>query len=151
MKKSQSFQLGEKVILLIISLLFFTVLLRVFVDEVYRITSESMEGTLRIGDQVIVSKLHFGPKLPQTLAEIPRIGVIAGLMKDSPNSHYDLEGYNRLPGFTYIRNGDLIVLQRRKQRPVNLKAVNLNAIAEAGSSNTRLGVKIHIFTDLPPY
>ncbi|HYE96541.1 MAG TPA: signal peptidase I [Rubricoccaceae bacterium] len=73
--------------------------LRVFVVEAYRIPSVSMEETLRPGDFLFVSKLHYGPRLPLTL----------GL----PFSDWYYPGLEmparRLPGFSAVRRGDVVV------------------------------------------
>src|SRR5690606_34190040 len=74
-------------------------LLRAFAFEAYRIPSSSMEGTLLVGDFLFVSKLHYGPRTPITL----------GL----PFTDYHLADvrlpWTRLPGFTEVRRGDVVV------------------------------------------
>ena len=74
-------------------------ILRAFVAEPYRIPSESMEDTLLVGDFLIVSKLHWGPRTPATL----------GL----PFTPVYLEGVEfpqvRLPGFAEPQRGDVVV------------------------------------------
>jgi signal peptidase I len=73
-------------------------LLRTLVIEGFRIPTESMEKSLLVGDFVLVSKLHYGPRLPLTL------GV--------PLTDWYLPDplpYLRLPGFTEIQRGDAIV------------------------------------------
>ena len=42
-------------------------ILRAFIGEPYRIPSESMEDTLLVGDFLIVSKMHWGPRTPATI------------------------------------------------------------------------------------
>ena len=73
--------------------------LRSCVLEGFRIPTESMEQSLLVGDFVLVSKLHYGPRLPMTV----------GL----PLTDWYFEDvslpYARLPGFTTIRRGDAIV------------------------------------------
>lgn len=74
-------------------------ILRLFALEAYRIPSPSMEQTLLAGDFVLVSKLHYGPRLPMSLGlpftawYIPQVAL----------------PYLRLPGFTKIQRGDVIV------------------------------------------
>lgn len=73
--------------------------IRGFLIEAFRIPTSSMEKTLLAGDFVLVSKLHYGPRLPQT------IGV--------PFTDLQIEGVEfpswRFPGFSAPRHGDVIV------------------------------------------
>lgn len=73
--------------------------LRVFVLEAYRIPSESMETSLLIGDYVLVSKVHYGSRVPVTL------GI--------PLTDWYYDGFElpllRLPGFTDPHRGDVVV------------------------------------------
>ncbi len=74
-------------------------ILRAFIFEPYRIPSESMEETLLVGDFLIVSKLHWGPRTPSTIG-IPFTRIhIPGL--ELPQT--------RLPGFTEPKRGDVVV------------------------------------------
>lgn len=77
----------------------FILILRAFIFEPYRIPSESMEDTLLVGDFLIVSKLHWGPRTPST------IGI--------PFTPYHIPGLHlpqtRLPGFTRPERGDVAV------------------------------------------
>ena len=47
--------------------LLLALLLRACAFEAYTIPSTSMEETLRVGDYLFVSKLHYGPRTPVTL------------------------------------------------------------------------------------
>lgn len=74
-------------------------LIRALFFEAFRIPSESMEETLKVGDFVLVSKLHYGPRLPMTV----------GL----PFTNLYLENAGlpdlRLPGFSEVKRNDVVV------------------------------------------
>jgi len=74
-------------------------LIRIFALEAYRIPSPSMEQTLLVGDFVLVSKLHYGPRMPMSLGLPFTAWYVPGVALP----------YLRLPGFTEIRRGDVIV------------------------------------------
>ena len=74
-------------------------LLRTFIFEPFRIPSESMEETLLVGDFLIVSKLHYGPRTPNTIG-IPFTRVYL------PGVEFP---QTRLPGFSEPQRGDVAV------------------------------------------
>lgn len=87
-------------------------LIRGFILEAFRIPTTSMEKTLLAGDFVLVSKLHYGPRLPQ------RIGI--------PFTDWTLDELElpalRLPGFVEPRHGDIIVFNfPLEEKPVGRK------------------------------
>jgi signal peptidase I len=45
--------------------------IRMFLIEAYVIPSSSMEGSLKIGDYLFVSKWHYGIRTPQTVLQVP--------------------------------------------------------------------------------
>ena len=73
--------------------------IRAFVVQAFRIPTESMERTLLVDDYVLVSKLHYGPRVPQTMA-LPFTDAYVQL---PPLPEV------RLPGFGRVRRGDVIV------------------------------------------
>ncbi len=46
-------------------------LIRLFVFEMFTIPTSSMEGSLLVGDYLLVSKMHYGIRTPKTIAMIP--------------------------------------------------------------------------------
>ena len=74
-------------------------ILRAFIGEPYRIPSESMEDTLLVGDFLIVSKLHWGPRTPATIG-VPFTGLYL------PGVSFPQV---RLPGFAEPERGDVVV------------------------------------------
>ena len=75
--------------------------------QAFKIPSSSMESSLLTGDHLFVSKLAYGPKLPQTPLTIPFThNVIAG--KESYSTLIQNE-YKRLKGFGDVETGDYVV------------------------------------------
>lgn len=88
----------KRALRLVLVALLVALFLRILVFEAFRIPSESMEETLLVGDFVFVSKLAFGPRLPGRL-RIPFTRWSMGRSVPGP----------RLPGFTSVRHGDIVV------------------------------------------
>ena len=78
-----------------------------FFFQAFKIPSSSMESSLFTGDHLFVSKLAYGPKLPQTPLTIPFThNVIAGKESYSTLIQND---YRRLRGFGNVETGDYVV------------------------------------------
>ena len=81
--------------------------IQIFFIQAFVIPSSSMEGTLLSGDHVFVSKLTYGPKLPETPLTFPFThNVIFG--KES-YSRLIQNDYRRLKGFREVKRGDIVV------------------------------------------
>ncbi len=83
--------------------------IRMFLIEAYTIPTSSMEGSLKVGDYLFVSKAHYGIRTPQTILQIPLLHNRIPFMNresyiDSPNLPYF-----RLPGFSKIERNDPVV------------------------------------------
>jgi signal peptidase I len=92
----------------------FTLLIILFIRglffDSFRITSESMEGELLVGDYVFVSKLHYGPRLP-TILKIPFVEedmIIFRFFGTKTYSTFFSLPYLRIPGFTAVKRRDII-------------------------------------------
>ncbi|WP_166461177.1 signal peptidase I [Flavicella sediminum] len=83
---------------------------KVFCFEVYRVPSSSMENTLEIGDFILVNKLMYGPKLPNSLLEVPFLNLISYL-SPSLNKMFSNENrkHTRLSGMSKIKEHDIFV------------------------------------------
>ena len=78
-----------------------------FFFQAFKIPSSSMESSLYTGDHLFVSKLAYGPKLPQTPLTIPFTHNVIG----SRESYSTLiqNDYKRLKGFGEVETGDYVV------------------------------------------
>lgn len=81
--------------------------INIFFFQAFKIPSSSMESSLFTGDHLFVSKVAFGPKVPQTPLSIPFThNVIFGKESYSTLIQND---YRRLKGFRNVRRGDYVV------------------------------------------
>lgn len=85
-------------------------LLRTYFVEMYVIPSPSMEGTLLVGDYIGVSKISYGPKMPNTPLSFPLVHNVNPLNPEK-KSYLDWikRPYKRLKGLDKIKNNDVIV------------------------------------------
>jgi signal peptidase I len=76
----------------------------------YAIPSGSMEGTELTGDYLFVSKISYGPRMPNTPLSIPFTEPTVYGVK----TYWDAIKlpYFRLPGFTSIKNRDIVVFNK---------------------------------------
>jgi signal peptidase I len=93
----------------IISALILVIFIRTFIIEAYTIPTPSMERTLMVGDYLFVSKISYGPKLPNTPVAFP---FTHNTMPFSNKKSYNDKiqwPYKRLAGFSRIKNNDVVV------------------------------------------
>ncbi len=85
-------------------------LFRNYFLEFYVIPTSSMEKTLLVGDYLGVSKVSYGPKLPNTPLSIPFVHNVNPL-NPKKRSYVDWiqTPYKRLAGFGEVKNGDVVV------------------------------------------
>ena len=84
--------------------------IRVFLFDIYDIPSSSMEGSLLVGDKILVSKIHYGPRMPKTPFEIPWINILFYINKEArANMDATWWNYKRYNGFDEINRNDIIV------------------------------------------
>jgi signal peptidase I len=77
--------------------------------EAYTIPTPSMEHSLLVGDYLFVSKLHYGPRTPQTPLQVPLTHqTLWGTGIKSYSDLIQLPSY-RLPGFSEIKRNDVVV------------------------------------------
>ena len=96
---------------------------RTFLVDYYFIPSESMAPRLLPGDRVLVSKLAYGPRLPNTFLEVPMLNIFHKiLIKKKKNYTPNIKKYQRLnENFTKLQHNDLIVFNHPKNQEVNIK------------------------------
>jgi len=85
-------------------------IIRIFLIEAYTIPTSSMEKTLLVGDYLFVSKVSFGPKVPNTPLSFPFVHHTLPLT-ESVKSYLEWINlpYYRFPGFAKVKNMDVVV------------------------------------------
>lgn len=81
--------------------------INIFFFQAFKIPSSSMESTLYTGDHLFVSKLTYGPRVPQTPLTIPFTHNVA--FGHESYSTLIQNDYRRLKGFRNVRRGDIVV------------------------------------------
>ena len=82
-------------------------IINTFWFQAFKIPSSSMESSLFTGDHLFVSKLTYGPRMPQTPLTVPFThNVMFG--KESYSTSIQWK-YKRLRGFREVRKGDCVV------------------------------------------
>jgi len=98
------------ILVFLLSIFLFSLTVRLFVFDFYLIASESMKNTLQSGDIVLVNKLAYGPRMPESPFQIPFIKNYSSINKSTQvkcdSSRFN---YKRLKGISNIKSGDIIV------------------------------------------
>jgi signal peptidase I len=86
-------------------------IVRTFFLEAYVIPSSSMEKSLLVGDYLFVSKVAYGPKIPNTPLSIPLVHNSISLFGKSSESYLEWIkfSYKRLAGFGNIKRNDIVL------------------------------------------
>lgn len=100
-------------------------IIRVFLIEAYTIPTSSMEKSLLVGDFLFVSKLSYGPKVPNTPIAFPFVHHTLPLTQFTKSYVEWLKlPYYRFPGFGSIKNNDVVVFNYPDGDTVALKVQN---------------------------
>jgi signal peptidase I len=84
-------------------------LINIFLFQNYRIPTGSMEKSLLIGDHLFVSKIAYGPRMPNTPVAFPFTQNLMPLIKTKSWSDIIHLKYKRLVGFRKVKNFEPIV------------------------------------------
>lgn len=85
-------------------------LIRTFVFEAYVIPTESMEKSLLVNDFLFVSKMSYGPRVPQTPISFPFVHNIMPFSLTTPSYIKEVQiPYKRLPALTEVKRNDAVV------------------------------------------
>ena len=84
-------------------------LINIFLFQNYRIPTPSMEKSLLVGDHLFVSKIAYGPRMPNTPIAFPFTQNTLPITKGKSWSNLIQWDYKRLAGFGKVKHNDPIV------------------------------------------
>ncbi|MEI6124275.1 MAG: signal peptidase I [Bacteroidota bacterium] len=120
-KKSAIREWADAIIFAVIA----ATIIRTFFIEAYTIPTSSMEKTLLIGDYLFVDKISFGPRIPMTPLSFPFAHHTLPLTESTQSYLEWIKlNYYRFPGFTTIKNNDVVVFNYPDGDTVALKMQN---------------------------
>ena len=96
--------LGSLVFAVVIATIVHNYILQPFV-----IPTGSLEKTLRVGDFLLVSKFHYGARIPSTIISFPMVHDTIPILKTRSYLKKPQLPYIRIPGFQEIKNNDIVV------------------------------------------
>jgi signal peptidase I, bacterial type/signal peptidase I, bacterial type len=105
-KKSAAREWFDAIVFAVVAAL----IIRTYVFEAFTIPTSSMEKTLLVGDYLIVSKMHYGPKSPNTPLAFPFVHNTLPFSKTKKSYVEWIKlPYHRFPGTSKIKRNDPIV------------------------------------------
>jgi signal peptidase I len=84
-------------------------LINLFVFQNYQIPSSSLEKTLLVGDYLFVSKLSYGPRVPNTPVSFPLVQNTLPFLNCKSYLDWPQWGYKRVKGFGTVKRNDIVV------------------------------------------
>jgi len=83
--------------------------INVFLFQNYKIPTSSLEKSLLVGDHLFVSKVSYGPRIPNTPLAFPLVQNTFPITNSKSYVEWPSWGYKRLGGFGDVQRGDIVV------------------------------------------
>lgn len=116
-KKSLKREWAEAILFAVIA----ATLIRTFLFEAFTIPTASMERSLLIGDFLFVSKLSYGPRVPNTPLSFPFVHHTMPITNSKSYLEWIKLPYMRIPGMGNVQRNDVVVFNYPMEefRPVD--------------------------------
>ncbi|MDR0429872.1 MAG: S26 family signal peptidase [Tannerellaceae bacterium] len=98
--------------------------INLFVFQNYQIPSPSLEKTLLVGDYLFVSKLSYGPRVPNTPIAFPLVQNTFPILNTKSYLDWPKWGYKRVAGLGKVKRGDIVVFNFPAGDTIALKFQN---------------------------
>lgn len=99
-------------------------LINLFVFQNYQIPSSSLEKTLLVGDYLFVSKLSYGPRVPNTPLSFPLVQNTFPIINTKSYLDWPHWDYKRVKGTGHVKRNDIVVFNFPAGDTVALKRQN---------------------------
>lgn len=84
-------------------------IINIFIFQNYKIPTSSLEKTLLVGDFLFVSKVSYGPRVPNTPLAFPLTHHTLPILNTKSYSDWPHWDYKRLKGFGHVKRDDIVV------------------------------------------
>ncbi|MGQ1787595.1 MULTISPECIES: signal peptidase I [unclassified Saccharicrinis] len=105
--------------------------INLFLFQNYKIPTSSLEKSLLVGDHLFVSKVSFGPRIPNTPLSFPLLQNTVPILNTKSYVEWPQWDYRRLKGFGKVENNDIVVFNFPTQDTVPVKYVNPDYYVES--------------------
>jgi signal peptidase I len=89
--------------------LIFVYIINLFLFQNYQIPTPSLEKSLLVGDYLFVSKVSYGPRIPNTPISFPLVQNTLPFINSKSYIEWPRWGYKRAPGFGTVKRNNIVV------------------------------------------
>ena len=98
--------------------------INIFIFQNYQIPSSSLEKSLLVGDYLFVSKLSYGPRVPNTPIAFPLVQNTLPFFNCKSYLDWPEWDYKRVKGFGHVKRNDIVVFNFPAGDTIALKVQN---------------------------
>ena len=84
-------------------------IINIFIFQMYKIPTSSLEKSLLVGDYLLVDKVSYGPRVPNTPLAFPLTHHTLPIINTKSYSNWPYWDYKRLKGFRKVQRNDIVV------------------------------------------
>jgi len=96
--------------------------INLFVFQMYKIPTASLEKSLLVGDYLMVNKISYGPRIPNTPLSFPLVQHTFPVINTKSYIEWPRWGYKRLKGLGPVKRNDIVVFNYPTGDTVALKS-----------------------------
>ncbi|MDR3339122.1 MAG: signal peptidase I [Candidatus Symbiothrix sp.] len=98
--------------------------INIFIFQMYKIPSSSLEKTLLVGDYLVVNKFAYGPRVPNTPLSFPLVQHTFPIINTKSYIEWPNWEYKRLKGLGNVKRNDIVVFNFPAGDTVAIKKQN---------------------------